>query len=368
MTDVECKDGLSSPEGEQAYEVLYITLVNVIPIITVLYASIQITITLLQNEKRMKKMETEVKNEGNTSAEKSKDNANNVSTVTKSNSKAKTGSLKETYSLCKMNANEWIKVLVRASMCFFGILGNNWLAFRSIPKSRSQLRTNDVLFVNLAVSNLITNYLVDLPDTLEFVVHLTRRYCTVFSFCSNLSETSSILTTMFITVYWHQKLVGALKRGGAPVQMDNLCLITALLTGSWAFATIFSIPHFFFISMGTLNQSFDDCMEQASSQEARQAYEMVYLTLANLAPIIGIVFASIQIAVTLVQNERRIKNSTNTCNRGGNTKIKKAPEPTSKDLTSNAANSVQDQRQAVQKSKAKNSSSVGNQCYPQTQL
>ncbi|XP_058268578.1 alpha-1A adrenergic receptor-like [Hemibagrus wyckioides] len=260
-----------------------------------------------------------------------------------------------------MNANEWIKVLVRASMCFFGILGNNWLAFRSIPKSRSQLRTNDILFVNLAVSNLITNYLVDLPDTLDFVVHWTRRYCTVFSFCSNLSETSSILTTMFITVYWHQKLVGSLKRGGAPVQMDNLCLITALLTGSWAFATIFSIPHFFFISTGILNQSFDDCMEQDSSQEARQAYEMVYLALANLAPIIGIVFASIQIAVTLVQNERRIKNSTNVFNRGGNTKIKKAPEPTSKDLTSNAANNVQDQRQGVQKSKDKTSSSTGNQ-------
>ncbi|KAK2823206.1 hypothetical protein Q7C36_019806 [Tachysurus vachellii] len=171
-----------------------------------------------------------------------------------------------------MNTNDWIKPLIRASMCFFGILGNNWLAFRSIPKSRSQLRTNDILFVNLAVSNLITNYLVDLPDTIDFVVHWTGRYCTVFSFCSNLSETSSILTTMFITMYWHQKLVGSLKRGGAPVQMDNLHLITALLTGSWTFANI-------------LNQSFSDCMEQSSSQNARQAYEMVYLTLANLTTI-----------------------------------------------------------------------------------
>ncbi|XP_047660492.1 alpha-1B adrenergic receptor-like [Tachysurus fulvidraco] len=259
-----------------------------------------------------------------------------------------------------MNTNDWIKPLIRASMCFFGILGNNWLAFRSIPKSRSQLRTNDILFVNLAVSNLITNYLVDLPDTIDFVVHWTGRYCTVFSFCSNLSETSSILTTMFITVYWHQKLVGSLKRGGAPVQMDNLHLITALLTGSWAFATVFSIPHFFFISSDILNQSFSDCMERSSFQDARQAYEMVYLTLANLVPIIGIVFASIQIAVTLVQNERRVKNSTNVFSRKGNEK-KPPPETTSKDRTSNVVNNVQDQRQGVQKSKDKSSSSASNQ-------
>ncbi|XP_026799494.3 C-C chemokine receptor type 7 [Pangasianodon hypophthalmus] len=261
-----------------------------------------------------------------------------------------------------MNVNKWIKPLVRACMCFFGILGNNWLAFRSLPKSRSRLRTNDILFVNLAVSNLITNYLVDLPDTLDFAVHWTAagRYCAGFNFCSDISETSSIFTTMFITMYWHQKLVGSLKHGGAPVQMDNLRLITALLTGSWAFATVFSIPHFFFSSTGILNQSSDDCMEQFSTQEARQTYEMLYLTLANLAPIIGIVFASIQIAVTLVQNERRIKKNTNVFTRGGNAKMK-TQEPTSKDITSNAANSVQDQRQGVQRSQDKTRSSSGNQ-------
>lgn len=255
-----------------------------------------------------------------------------------------------------MKANNWIKALVRASMCFFGILGNTWLAFRSLPKSRSQLRTNDILFVNLAVSNLITNYLVDLPDTLDFVVNWTtaRRYCSVFNFCSDVSESSSIFTTMFITVYWHQKLVGSLKRGGAPVQMENLRLITALLAGSWAFATIFSIPHFFLIPADLLNQSFDDCVEQFPTQEAKQAYEMLYLTLANLAPIIGIIFASLQIAVTLLQNERRIRNNTKVLSRRGNAK-KETPEPTPKEKTLNTVD------KGVQRSQDKTSSSSGNQ-------
>ncbi|KAI5624468.1 alpha-1A adrenergic receptor, partial [Silurus asotus] len=259
-------------------------------------------------------------------------------------------------------ATEWIKALVRASMCFLGILGNNWLALRSLPKSKSQIRPNDLLFINLAVSNLITNYLVDLPDTLDFVVNwtkTTKQYCAVFSFFSEVSETSSIFTTMFITVYWHQKLVGSLKRGGAPVQMDSLRLIIALLTGSWVFATAFSMPHIFFVSMDILNQSFNGCVEQFPSPKAKQAYEMLYLTLANLVPIIGIVFASIQIAVTLIQNEKRIKN-TSMFTREKNTKIKKTPGPSSKVIASNAANKVQDQQQGVQRSQDKTSSS-GNQ-------
>lgn len=141
--------------------------------------------------------------------------------------------------------------------------------------------------------------------------------------------------------------------------MDNLGLIATLLTGSWAFATVFSIPHFFFIPTDILNQSFEDCVEQFSSREARQAYEMLYLTLANLVPITGIVFASIQIAVTLVQNERRIKNNTNVFTRGGTAKMKRTREPTSKDMMN--ANKVQDQQHGVQRSQDKTSSSSSNQ-------
>ncbi|XP_053332042.1 melatonin receptor type 1C-like [Clarias gariepinus] len=261
-----------------------------------------------------------------------------------------------------MNADERIMALVRAFMCFFGILGNTWLAFHFLPRSRSRLRTNDILFVNLAISNLITNYLVDLPETLDAVVQWTveRKFCVLLNFCSDVSESSSIFSTMFITVYWHQKLVGSLKRGGGAVQMDKLCLVIALLTGSWTFAIIFSIPHFFLIPKDIFNQSDEKCVDEFPSQEAKLGYEMSYLALANLAPIIGIVFASIQIAVTLLQNEKRIRNSTNLFTRGGKVKTKKTPELTSRTTHPNTGNKVQEQ-QVVERSTGKSISSSGNQ-------
>ncbi|XP_076842550.1 putative neuropeptide Y receptor type 6 [Brachyhypopomus gauderio] len=208
-----------------------------------------------------------------------------------------------------MTANDWIKAPVRALMCLVGIIGNNWLLSCSLPKSRSEVRTNDVLFVNLALSNLINNYLVDMPDILDFKGQwpMGMTYCSTFSFCSDLSETSSIFSTMFITVYWHQKLVGSLKRGGAPVQMDNMYLVAALLTGSWSLAVVFSLPHFFIVSKNIWNESYEECTEEFPSPEAKQTYEMLYLTLANMVPIIGIVCGSIQIAITLQRNQKRIK-------------------------------------------------------------
>ncbi|XP_017567366.1 tachykinin-like peptides receptor 86C [Pygocentrus nattereri] len=276
-----------------------------------------------------------------------------------------------------MNAKEWMKSIIRGFMCLSGIIGNHWLGFRSLPKSRSQLRTNDILFVNLALSNLITNYLVDLPDTLDFVNRwrMGKMYCGAFNFCSNLSETSSIFTTLFITVFWHQKLVGSLKRGGAPAQMDNVRLVAALLVGSWIAAVVFSLPQFFFVSVTMWNESLVNCVEYFPSQEARQIYETLYLTLANVVPIVGIVVASIQIAATLLQNQKRIKNTTRAGTRGGNPLVAEdqrraagrnamtsttnptPPEFSSKIITSNIPN----HEQTVRKSQDRSFTSAGNQ-------
>ncbi|XP_036384606.1 alpha-1B adrenergic receptor [Megalops cyprinoides] len=209
-----------------------------------------------------------------------------------------------------MEVVHWIESFIRAFMCLLGILGNNWLAIRSLPGKKSHLRTNEALFINLAASNLITNYMVDLPDTMADFANrwfLGRFYCGVFRFCSDLSETSSIFSTLLISVFWHQKLVGSLTRGTAPVQMDNLRLVTTLLVCGWTFAMIFSIPHFFFVSLETGNQSSGDCIEEFPSAVARQTYEVMYLTLANAVPIAGIVFASIQIVITLLRHQKRIK-------------------------------------------------------------
>uniref|UniRef100_A0A3Q2QY12 Olfactory receptor class A related 5 n=1 Tax=Fundulus heteroclitus TaxID=8078 RepID=A0A3Q2QY12_FUNHE len=163
-----------------------------------------------------------------------------------------------------MDADELIESIIRALMFIAGILGNNWLAITSLPKRRSDIRTNEILLVNLAVSNLITNCLVDAPDTMaDFAGRwfLGATFCGIFRFSADLSETSSLFTTLFICAFWHQKLVGSLKRGGAPVQLENLRLVGCLLAGSWILSTVFSIPHFFFVSLEGTNGSREDCID-----------------------------------------------------------------------------------------------------------
>lgn len=210
-----------------------------------------------------------------------------------------------------MDAEELIESIIRGLMFLAGVLGNNWLAIHSLPLQKSSIRTNEVLFLNLAVSNLITNYLVDLPDTMaDFAGRwfLGETFCGVFRFCADLSETSSIYTTFFISTFWHQKLVGSLKRGGAPVPLDNLCLVGCLLAGSWTVAVVFSIPHFFFVGVKVSNESKEDCIDIFPNALAHQTYEIFYLTLANALPAAGLAFATIQIVITMLQNQRRIQN------------------------------------------------------------
>ncbi|CAL8386945.1 unnamed protein product [Boreogadus saida] len=214
-----------------------------------------------------------------------------------------------------MDVEDIIESAVRALMFLLGMLGNNWLAVRSIPSRLSALRTNELLFLNLAVSNLITNYLVDLPDTMADIAggwFLGDGYCGVFRFCADLSETSSIFSTLFISVYWYQKLVGSLKRGGGPVQLDSLRLVGGLLAGSWGVAVVFSIPHYFFVAVEGggeegENGSSLECNDVFPSEDAKQTYEALYLTLANALPVAGIVYATARIVATLMQSQKRIQ-------------------------------------------------------------
>ncbi|KAK5852065.1 hypothetical protein PBY51_023569 [Eleginops maclovinus] len=209
-----------------------------------------------------------------------------------------------------MDAEQLIESLIRSLMCLAGILGNNMLAIRSLPGKKSGIRTNELLFINLAVSNLITNYLVDLPDTIvDFAGRwfFGETFCRVFSFCANLSETSSILTTFFISIFWHQKLVGSLKRGGAPVQLDSLFLVGCLTAGSWTVAVAFNVPHYIYVGVVRGNESHLDCVDMFPEATAAQIYEIFYLTLANALPIAGIVCTCVQIVITLFQNQNRIR-------------------------------------------------------------
>lgn len=203
-----------------------------------------------------------------------------------------------------------MELLMRAFFCFTGIIGNSWLGLRSLPKSGSQLRTGDVLFVNLAASNLITNCLVDLPETMAHFAKswlTSEEYCGVTQFSHEVSETSSIFSTMFISMYWHQKLVGSIRRGGAPVQMDNLRLVGVLLAGSWIVSTAFSLPHIF-ITEHDANESSEVCEERFASLAAKQTFDGMYLTLANVVPMTGITYATVQIVLTLLRSQKRIKD------------------------------------------------------------
>ncbi|KAI5624466.1 alpha-1A adrenergic receptor [Silurus asotus] len=215
-------------------------------------------------------------------------------------------------------------------MCLAGIIGNNWLCISSLPKSVSQFRPNDVLFVNLAVSNLITNYLVDPLNIFqtERFLSVGKVFCSFRFFLPEFSETSSILSTMFITVYWHQKLVGSLKRGGAPVQMEKVHFIAALLAGSWTFAFVLNVPHLFFVADNPENTTAIDCKEALPSEEANQAYKVVYVTLANVLPLTGILYASIQIVITLLQNEKRMKKLSTPVKNKGNASPEKSADST----------------------------------------
>lgn len=208
-----------------------------------------------------------------------------------------------------MDAVKLIESIIRAFMFMVGILGNSWLALISIPKQKSDIHTNEVLLINLAVSDLITNYLVDLPDTAaDFTERwfLGETFCGIFHFCANVSETSSIFTTLFISAFWHQKLVGSLKRGGAPVQLDSLRLVGCLLVSSWMLGTVFSIPHYFFASVERMNESHESCIEVFPDELSRQTYEITYLVVANVFPLVGIIIASVQIVATLLRNQRHV--------------------------------------------------------------
>ncbi|XP_051972739.1 alpha-1D adrenergic receptor [Xyrauchen texanus] len=218
-----------------------------------------------------------------------------------------------------MEVQDWIESSIRAFFCFTGIIGNFWLGIRSWPKTRSQLRPNDILFINLAVSNLITNCLVDLPDTMANFVKFAmgKSYCDMIQFSSDLSETSSIFSTMFISIYWHQKLVGSVRRGGAPVQMDNLRLVGILLGGSWTVSLVFSIPHFF-IAENNRNESSEVCDERFPTPAYKRTFDGLYLILANAIPLVGVTYACAQIVLMLLQSQKRIKGHSKETKSGAN--------------------------------------------------
>ncbi|XP_067253148.1 tachykinin-like peptides receptor 86C [Chanodichthys erythropterus] len=267
-----------------------------------------------------------------------------------------------------MEAQDWIELSTRAFFCLTGIIGNGLLGLRSLPKSRSQLRTGDILFINLAVSNLITNSLVDLPETMAHFAKTwlkSKEYCGVTQFSHEISETSSIFSTMFISMYWHQKLVGSIRRGGAPVQMDNLRLVAVLLAGSWTVATAFSLPHIFIAELDG-NESLEVCEERFPTPAAKQTFDGMYLTLANVVPIVGITYATIQIVITLLRSQKRIKDRSSGINPPPSSVDQRLEGTAERSLESSSerspiSNNISNHQPAPQKMQLRSNPSSGNQ-------
>ncbi|KAK6492952.1 rhodopsin-like [Huso huso] len=217
-----------------------------------------------------------------------------------------------------------IESLIRAIMCLLGIVGNNLLAFRLLPSKMSRVRTSEVLLINLAICNLITNYLVDLPDTIADFAgswFLGETYCSFFLFCSELSETSSILTTLLISVFWYQKLVGSLRRGNAPVLLESLRLSSGIVLLTWVLALIFSAPLLFYAKVDNKEENGTElrCDDHFPTHTSKQTYEVLYLTLANAVPIALMVFTNLRIVVTLLMHRKEME-------RNGNTSSENPPE------------------------------------------
>ncbi|MGH0126185.1 UNVERIFIED_CONTAM: hypothetical protein FKN15_005581 [Acipenser sinensis] len=210
-----------------------------------------------------------------------------------------------------MEEVELIESLIRAIMCLLGIVGNNLLAFRLLPSKMSRVRTSEVLLINLAICNLITNYLVDLPDTIADFAgswFLGETYCSFFLFCSELSETSSILTTLLISVFWYQKLVGSLRRGNAPVLLESLRLSSGIVLLTWVLALIFSAPLLFYAKVDNKEENGTElrCDDHFPTHTSKQTYEVLYLTLANAVPIALMVFTNLRIVVTLLMHRKSL--------------------------------------------------------------
>ncbi|XP_058863809.1 LOW QUALITY PROTEIN: rhodopsin-like [Acipenser ruthenus] len=202
-----------------------------------------------------------------------------------------------------MEEVELIESLIRAIMCLLGIVG-------LLPSKMSHVRTSEVLLINLAISNLITNYLVDLPDTIaDFAASwfLGETYCSFFLFCSELSETSSILTTLLISVFWYQKLVGSLRRGNAPVLLESLRLSSGTVLLTWVLALIFSAPLLFYTKVDNKEENGElRCDDHFPTHTSKQTYEVLYLTFANAVPIALMVFTNLRIVVTLLMHRKSL--------------------------------------------------------------
>ncbi|CAH2296468.1 rhodopsin-like [Pelobates cultripes] len=212
------------------------------------------------------------------------------------------------------------EIFFRGLLCFLGILGNLSLLLCSLPSKHSRIETYKVLFINLALSNLLTNCMVDIPSILAEVYEtwfLGNIYCKIYMFTASLTITDSILTTLTISIFWFHKLVVSRPANCKMLQKSELRLLGISLTVGWIVAIIFSTPLFSYCSVYVMKNGNEESQKESVERIfacgdgfptgfQKSTYEFMYLLLANALPIISMLVINIRIITVLTRNRRRI--------------------------------------------------------------
>ncbi|XP_069610830.1 uncharacterized protein [Ranitomeya imitator] len=220
-----------------------------------------------------------------------------------------------------MDGSKLTEICFRILLCIFGILGNSLLFFFAIPRVNRKMEPYKILLINLALSDLLTNCMVDIPGLLVEMYgtwFLGDLYCKIFWFTASLSITNSILTTLAMSIFWFQKLVGSRPINCPAVRSAELRLLRIFVFLSWVVSVTFSIPLLFFSSVFMMNTEDEErdqqksqlniwgCQNTFPSRSQKHIYEVLYLVLANALPILGILFINMRVIIFLIRNRKRV--------------------------------------------------------------
>ncbi|XP_056381513.1 D(2)-like dopamine receptor [Hyla sarda] len=211
-------------------------------------------------------------------------------------------------------------ISVRILLCLFGILGNFLLFFFTIPKVNQRIEPYKILLLNLAISNLLTNCMVDIPGILVEIYgtwFLGDLYCKIFWFTASMLITNSILTTFSMSVFWFQKLVGNRPINSNVLRSVELRKLRIFVSLGWLISIAFSMPFLFFCSVNMmknneekdqpkLNQSIFGCQDVFPSRSQKHVYEILYMVLANALPVLGMFFINVRIIIFLMRNRKQV--------------------------------------------------------------
>lgn len=221
------------------------------------------------------------------------------------------------YRMVETEVSKLTLVCFRILLCLIGALGNTALFFFSMPSISCRLEPYKILVINLALSDLITNFMVDIPSILVDIHGtwiLGESYCKVFWFTASLSITSSILTTFAMSVFWFYKVVGSTPKNYCIFRQTELRLLGISISLGWLVSIIFSTPLLFFSSLYTLKDDQNKpsvervfgCRDDFPSNFQKNLYVIIYLLIPNGLPIIGMLFINVKIVLFLIRNRKRI--------------------------------------------------------------